>query len=589
MPYGIRKSGDKYKVVNKESGRVFGTHESEAKAKKQLAALYANANPKNESKMLDVRMVLEGSYVEASVQVIEEAVKKEILLKAATRLDIDPASLMQFIKDVDTEESLPHGNWICMVAAKGMPLDEKTKGQLKMMLAFFVRFKTQVIRAGKSGNIFDYETYAAFKEMIFSFAKNAYDYDPTQLPGVTKVVETGPYAMYKVSAKDLDPQGAQAVVESIAKMGNGTKWCTRSEYNPSLGNAKYYLLQASTDKTMFVVTKFNAPYAQLQSNLESVMDTQDRDVLRADSSLHGTFELSELFAKAAKELDLSRQSAKNKFLSLVGIRTKKSIEHFRSQGFDEATILMNISKPLVSMGYTEEEANQFFVDFINKFEADEIYQFAGHLLKLAEPLFKALLLMPLTTKSLQFGGLLLLKFLSSENNAKSIPSDTVRELMKQYIDKLSQDHNIPGVPSYIYAYCVLVQKAKWPEKEHFLKGIFESEPNLEKIYNNLESVEADDPEAERDADIKSLLALLERFIKGARANTHYRYNMVEALRDTIVLYGEIPEVEKLCEQYISSMQERKDVKDSAVSVLQNYRSLLNELGSDIEEIQDIEE
>lgn len=42
MPYAIKKRGNKYVVVNKESGRVFGEHDSRASAKKQLRALYAD-------------------------------------------------------------------------------------------------------------------------------------------------------------------------------------------------------------------------------------------------------------------------------------------------------------------------------------------------------------------------------------------------------------------------------------------------------------------------------------------------------------------------------------------------------------------
>lgn len=42
MPWKVQKSGDKYKVVNKETGRVMGTHGSKEKAERQLSALYAN-------------------------------------------------------------------------------------------------------------------------------------------------------------------------------------------------------------------------------------------------------------------------------------------------------------------------------------------------------------------------------------------------------------------------------------------------------------------------------------------------------------------------------------------------------------------
>jgi hypothetical protein len=42
MPYKIRKQGSKYLVVNAETGRVKGTHDTRTKAVAQLRALYAN-------------------------------------------------------------------------------------------------------------------------------------------------------------------------------------------------------------------------------------------------------------------------------------------------------------------------------------------------------------------------------------------------------------------------------------------------------------------------------------------------------------------------------------------------------------------
>jgi hypothetical protein len=42
MPFGIQKSKDKWKVVNKDTGRVLGTHDSESAANKQLAAVQIN-------------------------------------------------------------------------------------------------------------------------------------------------------------------------------------------------------------------------------------------------------------------------------------------------------------------------------------------------------------------------------------------------------------------------------------------------------------------------------------------------------------------------------------------------------------------
>jgi hypothetical protein len=46
MPYAIKKSGNQWKVVNRETGRVLGTHPSKVKAEAQLKAVYANTGGK---------------------------------------------------------------------------------------------------------------------------------------------------------------------------------------------------------------------------------------------------------------------------------------------------------------------------------------------------------------------------------------------------------------------------------------------------------------------------------------------------------------------------------------------------------------
>jgi hypothetical protein len=54
MPFGKRKQGNKFQVVNTETGDVKGTHDSEADADKQLAALHANDADKDKGHM-DIR------------------------------------------------------------------------------------------------------------------------------------------------------------------------------------------------------------------------------------------------------------------------------------------------------------------------------------------------------------------------------------------------------------------------------------------------------------------------------------------------------------------------------------------------------
>lgn len=46
MPWGIKKSGSKYVVYNKETGRVAGRHATKEQAQKQRTALYINVKEK---------------------------------------------------------------------------------------------------------------------------------------------------------------------------------------------------------------------------------------------------------------------------------------------------------------------------------------------------------------------------------------------------------------------------------------------------------------------------------------------------------------------------------------------------------------
>lgn len=54
MPFGKRKQGNKFQVINTETGDVKGTHDTEADANKQLAALHANDADKDKGHM-DIR------------------------------------------------------------------------------------------------------------------------------------------------------------------------------------------------------------------------------------------------------------------------------------------------------------------------------------------------------------------------------------------------------------------------------------------------------------------------------------------------------------------------------------------------------
>jgi hypothetical protein len=56
MPYDVAKRGKKW-IVHGPNGHVFGEHDSEAGARRQQAAIYANAPPEKEDEPAATRVL----------------------------------------------------------------------------------------------------------------------------------------------------------------------------------------------------------------------------------------------------------------------------------------------------------------------------------------------------------------------------------------------------------------------------------------------------------------------------------------------------------------------------------------------------
>lgn len=588
MPYGIRKSGEKFKVVNKETGRVFGTHSTKEKAKKQLAALYIHAHPKNEETMLDVRVLINGKAVNAQpIRVLEEAVRKDVLMRAFDTLQQkaaglegiapvasfkEPNDIIEFIKSVDTSDEMPHGNWICMALAKGMPTDERTKSQLKTMLAIFVRFKKQVAAADHSINIYDYANYNEFRDMIFSFSKAAYDFDPESLPHVKKVYDQGAYAAYQITApssRPYDIDEVRSALESLAVMGNGTKWCTRKEWNPQLTNAMNYLVNGNPDRTMFIITKFNAPYVQLQKNLSSVMDVTDTPITDQKSKLYKTYELADVFARIAPLLNLNGQYAKEKLIDIVGVRTRKSFEYHLSQGIDESTLLKKLSKPLSSIGFNEEETYQIYLKAFGQYNAQQVTldlnwnttKDLAYSKEMVEYLLKA------GPDNAGNFGIIYTKLLADDVQQGKLEREKVLPL-EPFVDQITKENagiskttpsskfdanSYDKAAGLVFIWCVFVRESRWPEKEALLEDMFRKRPDLNQIYDQLSGKEPEEDFSERPEELfvyKSMILNIEKHIRsGSYSEWQTRATAVE-LRELISMYGRLPSFEEYLEKKI---------------------------------------
>jgi hypothetical protein len=82
MPYKVERRGEKWAVVNPETGKVYGEHPSEKQADAQLRVLYANA-PENTARHqrghLGETIAREGDKVRAPMLVTDGSLVKAVL------------------------------------------------------------------------------------------------------------------------------------------------------------------------------------------------------------------------------------------------------------------------------------------------------------------------------------------------------------------------------------------------------------------------------------------------------------------------------------------------------------------------------
>ena len=89
MPYSKRKSGDKWEVINSDTGDIKGTHDTEKDADNQLTALYIHASPDEETKaekmmFIPIRKVNEERHEVYGWAAVEEPDNSDEIMDYAT-------------------------------------------------------------------------------------------------------------------------------------------------------------------------------------------------------------------------------------------------------------------------------------------------------------------------------------------------------------------------------------------------------------------------------------------------------------------------------------------------------------------------
>lgn len=233
---------------------------------------------------------------------ITEALSKGILEKVARAMgrqlngnDYDWIDLASMVRAADVDNTrLPHGDWIAKrlldfykdSELEGSELsytaiDEQLYERaeiIKQALWDFVNSKQNLRNAGKSTNINDYKSLNQLEEALrvasqaSSKSAGGLKEDFEKLPGVQWLGKTKEDANPDNPANGLDVYKVDNE-ESLKKLGEGTRWCTRGSYpNP---RARHYL---DKFEFMFLVFAGNRPNMQICSDLSEPMDRDNAEV-----------------------------------------------------------------------------------------------------------------------------------------------------------------------------------------------------------------------------------------------------------------------------------------------------------------------
>lgn len=226
MPFGIAKSGKKYKVINKDTKRVLGTHPSKEKAKKQLAAVNINYYKEDKPMLEGYRSLIRGILFEDinfDRDVANDLIKKiemnMLSLRGNPKLDSLLSELQQIKSKLVTDDRI-----IIRDALKQLKgLDYKVQWTIN----------PRAPRTAKTGQTMaDYEKKLDKKPTLSGIAKLAAkiakkDDVPAEVPVSTPVIPSKPAVKVDIldtmqktiedNKAEFDPSEYEMVIKAIAK------------------------------------------------------------------------------------------------------------------------------------------------------------------------------------------------------------------------------------------------------------------------------------------------------------------------------------------------------------------------------------
>lgn len=194
--------------------------------------------------------------------VILEEINKDQLNSTAVAIDTDPITLRTWVEKTDPTPKKSFSVWILRGLKKG---DFRTEDEIRIrnILNRFIQLRNanKIEDIMKFPTIHDLETKIDQLTGVGSKRQGFAGVDPTTLPGVWEYPKKSDITYYRVSD-----------VNSLAEIGEGTKWCTRKSY-PNC-QAKNYI---SRFGSLIVAYKDGKPFAQITPDYRQVKDVNDSD------------------------------------------------------------------------------------------------------------------------------------------------------------------------------------------------------------------------------------------------------------------------------------------------------------------------
>lgn len=236
---------------------------------------------------------------------INEEINKDQLTSVAGVLKKREDILRGWINDTDPTPNKSFSVWL-LRGLKKQWIRMEDKGRITPLLQRFIQLRN----SNKIGDIMQYphinDLENAIEDLAGEGAKRQgfSGTDPSTLPGVSVFKETPEQhiVFYKVS----DPT-------SLGKLGEGTKWCTRTSYDGSGSMANRYINQYGY---LIVGYKHGKPYIQFNPDYSQIMDVNDVNFERSNP-------------KAAKTLGLPMPKVSSKYSMTVSGEEPRDVAGLR--------------------------------------------------------------------------------------------------------------------------------------------------------------------------------------------------------------------------------------------------------------------